>query len=67
MKLTYKDLQRIYRKADNWDKLKKWLEDTENYLEGEYKTAKSDLVYRYYRGAKNAIGDTLMKMKDLEN
>ena len=42
MELTYKDLQRIYRNADNWDKFKKWLEDTENYLEGEYKTAKSD-------------------------
>ena len=46
--------------------LKKWLEETEAYFEGQYKTAKSNLVYRYFRGAKNAIGDALLKMQELE-
>lgn len=50
----------------NWNELKKWLEEIEIYFETEYKATKRNLVYRYYKGAKNAIGDTLIKMSELE-
>lgn len=52
---------------NNWNELKKWLEETETYCETEYKATKSNLVYRYFKGAKNIIGDTLFKMQEIES
>ena len=67
MELTYKDIQRIFRKADNWDKLKVWLQETEKHFAEEYNRYSDNRVCRYFKGAKNAIGDTLLKMQKLEN
>ena len=63
----YIELSREYDKLqNNWNELKEWLEEIESYFTDEYKSTKSDLVYRYYKGARNAIGDTLTKMQEIE-
>lgn len=70
LKYSFKDLKRLERKNqklhNNWNELKKWLEEQENYFRNECEATKNILVYRYFRGAKNAIGDTLNKMNELE-
>lgn len=53
---------------NNWNELKEWLRDTENYCADVCKKySKSDLVYRYYRGAKNGTRDCLIKKQEIES
>ena len=75
MEATIKDLEKIYKNSDNWNELKRWLEERINYLtkiDGQHIPLNDSFEFcsmneLYQTGKYSGLSDTLEKMQELEN